>query len=237
MPKDKYADHFCVGEVQQTFYEPPRIPTLERWRAMAPAHFEFTLKAWQLITHTARSPTFRRLKTKLNVEELAQCGSFQDTPIVQFAWERSRDCAKALAARHLLFQCPTSFTPTPANLEKMRRFFSQIERGGLKLLWEPRGEAWPADLVRTLCRELELVHVVDPFVSRTTSSDLIYFRLHGGNDFKHVYSDTELATLLAMTPPAMPAYVMFNNIAMLNDAARLKSLTLNVSAGNTGVAA
>jgi uncharacterized protein YecE (DUF72 family) len=44
---------FRLVEVQQTFYEPPRVTTAERWRAKAPADFEFTLKAWQLITHEA----------------------------------------------------------------------------------------------------------------------------------------------------------------------------------------
>jgi uncharacterized protein YecE (DUF72 family) len=57
-----------VVEVQQTFYEPPADTTIRRWRARAPAAFEFTLKAWQLITHEPSSPTFRRLKRPLTVE-------------------------------------------------------------------------------------------------------------------------------------------------------------------------
>jgi uncharacterized protein YecE (DUF72 family) len=36
-----------VVEVQQTFYQPPRVATLEKWRLDAPANFEFTLEAWQ----------------------------------------------------------------------------------------------------------------------------------------------------------------------------------------------
>ena len=71
LPKERYAEHFGVAEVQQTFYEPPRLATLEKWRALVPADFEFTLKAWQLITHTCKSPTFRRLKTKLTEKELS----------------------------------------------------------------------------------------------------------------------------------------------------------------------
>ncbi len=42
----EYTPHFPVVEVQQTFYQPPLISTLERWRAKASAGFEFTLKAW-----------------------------------------------------------------------------------------------------------------------------------------------------------------------------------------------
>ena len=44
----------------------------------------------------------------------------------------------------------------------------------------------------SLCLELNLVHVVDPFVARVTTSGLIYFRLHGGRNFKQVFTDAEL---------------------------------------------
>ena len=57
---------FTVLEVQQTFYQPPRVSTAQRWRSTAPNDFIFTLKAWQLITHEATSPTYRRLKEPLS---------------------------------------------------------------------------------------------------------------------------------------------------------------------------
>jgi uncharacterized protein YecE (DUF72 family) len=226
--KEKYAGHFHVVEVQQTFYQPPKISTLQNWRALVPENFEFTLKAWQIITHAAKSPTYRRLKTKLTGEEYEQCGAFQNTPIVQCAWETTRACAKALAARLVLFQCPASFTPTPKNIFQMRRFFTAIERGALKLLWEPRGN-WPDDLVLSLCRELNLVHVVDPFLSRPVTTDLIYLRLHGGKDFKHVFSDEELRKVAQLIPADKPAYVMFNNIKMWEDARRFQLLVSSLN--------
>lgn len=221
--KEKYAKCFQAVEVQQTFYQPPKVCTLKNWRALMPEHFEFTLKAWQLITHTAKSPTYRRLKTKLTEAELAQCGAFQNTPMVQRAWETTRACAKALAARHVLFQCPASFTPAPQNIEQMRHFFGSIERHHLKLLWEPRG-SWPDSLVLSLCQELDLVHVVDPFLSRSVTPDFVYLRLHGGKDFKHVFSDEELQAVARLIPSGKPAYVMFNNINMWEDARRFQLL-------------
>jgi uncharacterized protein YecE (DUF72 family) len=221
--KSKYAEHFQVVEVQQTFYEPPRISTLQNWRSLVPGNFEFTLKAWQIITHAAKSPTYRRLKTKLTPEEYSQCGAFQSTPIVQRAWETTRACAEALSASLILFQCPASFTPAPKNIAQMRRFFSSIERRNLKLLWEPRGN-WPAGLVLSLCRELDLVHVVDPFLARSVTPDFIYFRLHGGKDFKQIFSDEQLQKVASLIPAGKPAYVMFNNIKMWEDARRFQFL-------------
>src|SRR5215211_4148447 len=112
MAMAEYVAHFQVVEVQQTFYQPPQVQTLERWRAEAPKDFEFTLKAWMLITHEARSPTYRRLKRELTEEEREQCGSFRPTPMVREAWDVTLACARALKARRVLFQCPASFRPT-----------------------------------------------------------------------------------------------------------------------------
>ena len=221
--KERYAERFQVVEVQQTFYEPPKISTLQNWRSLVPDNFEFTLKAWQIITHAAKSPTYRRLKTKLTQEEYNQCGAFQSTPIAQRAWKITRACAEALSARLVLFQCPASFTPAPQNIAQMRGFFNSIERRNLKLLWEPRGN-WPVDLVLSLCRELDLVHVVDPFLAHSVTPDFIYFRLHGGKDFKHVFSDEELRKIASLIPAGKPAYVMFNNIKMWEDARRFQLL-------------
>src|SRR5918911_5732946 len=83
-----YAQRFRVLEVQQTFYEPPREATLRRWRAEAAPDFEFTIKAWQLVTHDATSPTYRRLRRPLAVADRELVGSFRLTAPVLRAWER-----------------------------------------------------------------------------------------------------------------------------------------------------
>ena len=227
LPKLEYAKRFSVVEVQQTFYEPPRISTLQGWRALMPPDFEFTLKAWQLITHTAQSPTYRRLKTKLTLRELNKCGAFQWTPIVQRAWQTTRACADALCGRHVLFQCPARFTPTPQNVDQMRQFFTSIDRGALKLLWEPRGN-WPAPLILSLCKQLDLVHVVDPFLSQSVTTDFVYFRLHGGRGFRHKFIGEELLSIARFIPASAPSYVMFNNINMLEDAMKFQSQKLPI---------
>jgi uncharacterized protein YecE (DUF72 family) len=224
--KTEYAAVFSVVEVQQTFYQPPRIATLQRWRELVPADFEFVIKAWQLITHTFRSPTYRRLKASLEPKTLEQCGSFRSTPPVMDAWNITLASAMALKARRVLFQCPASFIPDPQNISQMQQFFSTVDRAGLQFLWEPRG-AWPPGLIQLLCRELDLTHVVDPFLSRPTAQQLLYFRLHGGKDFKHVFSDVELQFVHNLIPKNLSAYVMFNNIAMWQDARRFAAIKAN----------
>src|SRR5262245_17804611 len=139
MTQDQYAGLFSCVEVQHTFYQPPMVKTLERWRAERAKDFEYTLKAWQLITHTSTSPTQKRLSKRITETQKEEAGSFRPTAIVKEAWEVTLASAKALKARTVLFQCPASFTPLVENIANMEKFFSTVERGGLNFCWEPRG--------------------------------------------------------------------------------------------------
>jgi hypothetical protein len=72
-----YCRQFGVVEVQQTFYDPPPLATLERWRHDAPGGFEFTMKAWQVITHRGSSRTYRRLRRPFSDQQLSEAGGFR----------------------------------------------------------------------------------------------------------------------------------------------------------------
>jgi uncharacterized protein YecE (DUF72 family) len=221
----EYFGRFRVVEVQQTFYDPPQDGTLIRWRRQAPPGFEFTLKAWQLVTHDGSSPTYRRLKRPLDAADRERVGSFRLTPPVLRAWERTLECARLLHATAILLQCPRSFRPTDENVARLAAFCREVERPeGVRLLWEPRGP-WPPDVLRDLCRDLGLVHVVDPFVTGTVTPEQTYYRLHGVTGARHVYTDDELRELRAMLPEqAERPYVLFNNIPRVLDAERFRTL-------------
>jgi uncharacterized protein YecE (DUF72 family) len=218
-----YYERLPAVEVQHTFYQPPRAETLERWRAEAPPGFEFAVKAWQLITHQAASPTYRRLKKELSEEERAGAGFFRASPVVEEAWAVTLRSAEALAASAVVFQCPASFGPTAANVERLRAFFDGRERRGLRFCWEPRG-GWPRELVGELCEALDLWHAVDPFSERTATPKRCYYRLHGRRGWRYTYEDGELEELLSMLPRRGDSYVFFNNIDMLSDATRFKEM-------------
>jgi uncharacterized protein YecE (DUF72 family) len=230
MAMTSYSETFPVVEVQQTFYDPPVDQVLERWVAALPSGFEFTIKAWQLITHESRSPTYRRLKRHLNSDERMGAGGFRDSSIVREALERSLACAKVLGATRILFQSPASFRPQPENVQRLHDFFARIANpqrpAQIQYAWEPRGAAWTqhAELAVTLCRELELDYVVDPFVDaiRPTLGRAAYLRLHGITGPRHVYTDDELVRLVQMVP--RNAYVMFNNMPRVSDAKRFLAL-------------
>ena len=217
-----YYQHFPCVEVQQTFYHPPAEETLKRWRQEAPSTFEFTLKAWQLITHEPKSPTYRRLRHPIPDEKKGAYGGFRPTGEVFGAWEVTRKAAKALGARIVIFQCPQSFKATSESLERMEAFFGSLERDGLILAWEPRG--WPQEVVKEVCQRLKLVHVVDPFQGEAQWGDLVYWRLHGRGGYRYRYSEEELRELWGKIPQGKPCYVMFNNTSMFQDAQRFSAL-------------
>jgi uncharacterized protein YecE (DUF72 family) len=222
-----YARNFAVVEVQRTFYEPPTDASMRKWRAATGTDLEYTVKAWQLVTHPAASPTYRRMKRPVDARDAP--GYFRDSPAVREGWQRSLECAEVLSATAILFQCPASFTPTRDNISSMQRFFERIERPRARLLWEPRGRDWVAARGRAvaLCRDLDLVHVVDPFVT-PAHDGAVYWRLHGpGSSARASYDDAalqELHRMLLDTGATGTAYVMFNNLPRVGDAARFAAI-------------
>ena len=221
--RQEYYRTFPVVEVQQTFYKLPRVSTGQRWRAEAAPGFEFTMKAWQLITHEPSSPTYRRLTKPIPVEFRACYGSFRPTEEVLAAWAQTRAFADALGATIIVFQCPPGFTPTPEHIANLRRFFSSIDRTGWRAAWEPRG-SWPTDTARGLCRELDLIHVVDPLKETPLHGAIRYYRLHGVIGYRYVHTDQDLQRLRAACDGELPTYCLFNNLFMAEDAVRFQAL-------------
>ena len=219
-----YFETYPVVEVQQTFYDPPAARTLERWRQQAPPSFEFTMKAWQVITHAGTSRTYRRLKSPFTERQRSEAGGFRVNETVMAAWNVTLRCAKLLRATAILFQCPASFRATEETVDAMRGFFAAIDRPrSIRMLWEPRGP-WPDELVEALCGELDLVHAVDPFIRPSLTPERIYWRLHGNGSHHSSYSDDELEQLASWLPQNGNAYVMFNNIPRVGDSKRFGAL-------------
>jgi len=206
----KYHGWFKLVELNVTFYRFPRLSTVEKWRERAPSDFEFTVKANQQITH----------KSKMRLEEASRK-----------AFQEMKQICRTLNAKVLLFQTPASFRPE--NIETAKKFFAGINRENLTLVWETRGPAWETPearekLVEAL-KEVEVSHVVDPFkTSPVYNVRVAYFRLHGLAErlYYYQYTNEELKQLKEKVEPflkrKLEVYVLFNNLAMLEDAIRFK---------------
>jgi len=204
----KYFENFSLVELNSTFYQYLRMETVEGWREKAPENFEFTGKAHQDISH----------KAKMKVEE----ASLQ-------AFERMKQICKVLNSKILLIQTPGSFRPD--RLGEAEKFFREVNRERLVLVWETRGPAWESDeaykRLGQVLEKLDVTHVTDPFrVMPAYMSGIAYFRLHGLGErmYYYQYSNVELQRLkefiATYEKEGKEVYVLFNNLSMFEDGAR-----------------
>jgi uncharacterized protein YecE (DUF72 family) len=221
--REVYYQNFPVVEVQQTFYQPPQITTGRRWKEEAPLDFEFTMKAWQLITHEPSSPTYRRLRTVIPEEKKKDYGFFKGTEEVDEAWSRTAEFARILDVKKIVFQSPPSFYPSNEHIKNLRQFFKKIERQSFTFVWEPRGK-WERKELERLCKELNIIACLDPFERSPIRTSLLYVRLHGKTGYQYTYSESELEKLLEKGRAYPQSYVMFNNSNMYEDGLRFKKL-------------
>ncbi|MGQ9622481.1 MAG: DUF72 domain-containing protein [Candidatus Caldatribacteriaceae bacterium] len=214
---------FDVVEVQRTFYNFVSPEILLRLAREAPLHFTFTMKAFQGITHRVLSPTYRRAKLPPHFR-LEGLGFFQETPEVEECALRTKEMAKVLGSRVIVFQCPPSFSPSPENVKNLTHFFERFPREGSILAWEPRGK-WRKEEIREICKSLDLVHVVDPFVAEPQWGSIYYFRLHGRNSYRYFYSDEDLAFLCDLVRGVeREVFCLFNNVPMFENALAFKRM-------------
>jgi uncharacterized protein YecE (DUF72 family) len=229
-----YTYAFDVGELNRTFYKLPMKKTAKRWREEADSDFEFTVKAWQAITHPTNSPTWRRRKKDLSETEQQEFGHFGAEPSVIEAWNKTKTIVQTLAANICVFQSSSGFKATEENERAIRVFFDSISLDGITPAWEPRGD-WNDDLdrVERICSDLGLIHVVDIMRREPRSSgEFGYIRVHGLNsretDVRYDYSEEELRRLAgklrSIENHYRTMYCMFNNDAMFENADRLKEL-------------
>lgn len=210
-----YAQLFDIVEINSTFYRIPRLTTAQKWRQDSSAvnpGFEFTIKAYQGITHIHR----------FGKEARAQ-------------FQQCKAVANALDARLMLFQSPASFKPMPENIKKLNTFFSSIERDNLIIVWEPRGSWYESErLIAEVCEENDLVHCVDPFRNQPLvfgRSNTAYFRLHGFGKpsmYNYDFSLQELDNLRGMVDTLSKSvkniYILFNNALCYSNALDFISL-------------
>lgn len=220
--RKEYFKEFNVVEIQQTFYKLPMLETAKKWKNEAPSNFEYTIKAWQLITHKASSPTYRKAGIKIEEDKKDRYGFFRPTKEVFEAWEKCKEFAKELEAKIVIFQCPSSFKENEENIKNIKQFFSSIEKNFL-YAWEPRGE-WNKEKIMEICKEYDLIHCVDPFKNESYYGKIKYYRLHGIGGYNYDYSMDELKKLLEICKKNKNVYCLFNNTKMLKNAKEFKKL-------------
>lgn len=207
-----YATIFDTVEVNYTFYRIPKLETVKRWRQevdLLNKDFEFTIKAFQIITHKLR---------------------FSEAAISYF--DTLAEICKNLNSKVILFQSPASFKPKKENILLLEKFFDKTSSEKYLLVWEPRGE-WHIDMMKSLFDKYNVIHCVDPFRNTPYISKrqkIIYLRLHGLGEIMYSYKfrkvDLEnlIIKLKEIPKNIRTIYVYFNNTNCYEDALTFKQM-------------
>lgn len=235
--RKKYYELFRIVELQNTFYELPSIEWAKEIRREAPEGFEFAIKAWQVITHVSSSPTWKKMRKKPS-GKLENYGYLKPTPENISAFEKTIEIAKALNANIVVLQTPSSMPSYESTIRQVNEFFERIKSyldRDMVVGWEIRGQLLNVPGLRNLLEKHEILHVVDVFRIRplyTYVKRMFYTRLHGIGpgevNYSYNYTDEDLEKLhdILLSEDFEKAYVMFNNVKMLNNAARFKEIVM-----------
>lgn len=154
----EYAKHFCTVEIDSTYYAIPRPSSVEQWRDAVPAHFRFTAKFPQIITHEKMLTEAER-ETEQFLNTMALLGDKLGPLVLQFPYTFTPDQRDTLA--RYLATLPTQF-----------RYAVEVRQRG-----------WLKDAFFDLLKQHRVAYVVSdygymPRVTRVTT-DFAYIRLLG----------------------------------------------------------
>jgi len=220
----EYSKRFEVVELQSTFYKLPQPKTASRWRDSVADEFEFTMKAFQGITHPISSPTWRRAGNQKPRERQEAYGHLQLTQENFECWQKTLQIFSILRATFCVINLPPSFSRTEDNRERLLNFFKE---SNINIGIEFRHLSWYEEAQNTAedLKKIGAVHIVDPLITKPLiEAKIQYFRLHGlgPKPYIYKYSDDDLRRLreVVKEQSAETVYVMFNNITMREDAQR-----------------
>jgi len=225
-------------EVQESFYNLLGERRLRTISSLASYGLRLAWKAWQATTHPSTSPTWRRAKQRPPGDPEAY-GHLKPTRENLKAAEETVEQAVAAGAEVVVFQTPSSMPLDERTRAWVQEFFGSLLSyfgSKVRFAWEPRGAcAEDAELHKRLA-ELGVTVVFDVLKRGWPSAHagFLYTRLHGlgpgETNYRYKYADEDLSRLKAIVEEGLRArgaervYVMFNNIYMLDDAARFRSL-------------
>ncbi len=211
---DAYMQTFDTTELNYTWYQMPKAPSIERMCTKVPEHFRFAAKLTRTMTHEIRQDAWQK-------EAMLYCQGI--APLLE--------SGKLLC---ILIQLPPYFERTISCRNYLAALLDELS--GLPVAIEFRHDSWANDRVFSELerRNVTLVCVDEPnlpglfpALDIVTNPELFYVRFHGQNakgwksgnmqkQFDYNYSDRELddwaeRIKAAMIPTAESGGIFFNN--------------------------
>jgi hypothetical protein len=158
--KVAYFEYVTATEVRETADDSVTGKALSRWRTDSPKGFCFVMHA----PNGVGMPLGEARPAWLGDLDPASAGLFQDTEAVRAAWEYTGVQARKLGPKAILVKTPPTFTPTPANRDRIAWFASElVPKLGITVAFEPHG-LWEPEQWVPWCRSIGLAPAFDPFV-------------------------------------------------------------------------
>jgi uncharacterized protein YecE (DUF72 family) len=201
-----YSRAFNFVEVNSTFYEIPKIESVESWRRMVPEKFEFSVRCNKKLTH------------ELKFEQVPETYEILDKMV--------RIC-EILRAEILHFQTPPSFEYSRANIELVKDFILSADLDKLKIALEVRNSNSLESSFGKMLQDLDIIHCVDLLKDQKPIyfNEICYTRLFGKgihNIYQPLDSDLKHVDHTIITSGAKKAVVTSHSVRMFKDAARFK---------------
>lgn len=197
LSKDKwlayYSDHFDTVEVNNSFYQLPKVETLESWRDNTPDNFLFSLKGSRQVTH------FKKLNdVKGPVEQFYNHAAVLEDKL---------EC--------ILWQLPPNLH---GDVERLANFCDLLS-SDFRNVVEFRHENWFKEEIYEVLNQHEvgfcMVSTPNLPEDPVLTTDYAYLRFHGKSEewYKYNYRDEELKDWVKklQDTEAKECFVYFNN--------------------------
>jgi uncharacterized protein YecE (DUF72 family) len=177
-----YADHFNSVEINNTFYQMPKVSTLEAWAEASPDNFKYVIKLNRYLTH------LKRLKLdEASTERLQQ--------FIQAISPLGSKLALVLA------QLPPNLACDNKRLDALLKTtskYAKVTRTQFQIAVEFRHASWFNDETFAVLRQHNAANVINSSpdawpASKAVTADFAYFRFHGSKKlYGSSYNDDEL---------------------------------------------
>jgi uncharacterized protein YecE (DUF72 family) len=193
---------------------PPRPGTGRKWRSEAPTRLGFSIQAPRALFE--EPPRGSPLPGNR-----AAYGGFRTSDENLALWEATLRFAEAIEAGTLVILSPAEFTPSGANRSALQRFMSEVERGDIEIVWEPRGP-WEPERAAEIAAGLGLTLAVDPLRDAPPPAPTAYLRLGPFSSLSSRLGIYDLERLRDTVLGFQRATCVFETPRALDDARNLK---------------
>lgn len=181
----RYFHRLPYLEIGSMHVGPVRPSVQKRWRQSVPRASAFGVVAPALITHEPGPRGFGPRGWPVPAERRAEVGRFRPGPLRDQGVAALTEACRSLDAAVAVFRTGPEFTPSAANRELMRAFFTDVmpagSLGDCLRVWQPTG-LWDPPTAHAFATELGIVCAHDPLVSDPTGEFAPFFASLEGED-------------------------------------------------------